>query len=154
MRYALYRAVQVVWGLPQTLAGLFVLLAHARQPHFLYHGAIVTLWGRPFKSMSLGMFLFLEGAPNNYADPEVPEPEQFGRILVHEYGHSVQSLALGPLYLAVVGLPSVIWANMPALKKRRHSKGTSYYAFLPERNANWLGERVLKRPSMGRAIID
>ena len=154
MKYAVYRAVQAVWGLPQSLAGFGVFLAYRRCPHFGYHGACVTLWGRPCQSMSLGPFLFLEGEPENYADPEQPCPERFGRILVHEYGHTVQSLILGPLYLPLIGLPSVIWANAPALKARRRRLRSSYYAFWPERNANWLGERVLGRPSMGQAVID
>lgn len=30
--------------------------------------------------------------------------------LKHEYGHTKQSLILGPLYLIIIGLPSILWA--------------------------------------------
>ena len=89
-------------------------------------------------------------APGNDAVP----PGVNRNLLVHEYGHTVQSLILGPFYLVVVGLPSVVWAKAPTLVKSRRRKHVSYYSFGPERFANWLGERVLKQPSMGQAFID
>ena len=153
VRHVAYAVVQATWGFPQTCAGLGVFLVHARKPHFPFHGARVTLWGRN-ASMSLGPFLFLEGEPANYADPEATEPTWYGQLLVHEYGHSIQSLILGPLYLPLIGLPSIIWLNAAALKRRRRERETSYYAFWPERSANWLGERALKLPSIGQARID
>ena len=154
MKYVPPMLVQAVWGFPQTLAGLAVFAAYRDRPHFPYHGAVVTLWGRPYRSMSLGPFLFVEGDLEGFKNPEAPDHEKLQRILVHEYGHTVQSLMLGPLYLPLVGLPSVVWANAPRLKARRHRLASSYYAFWPERNANWFGEHVLKRPSMGQAVID
>ena len=148
MGRVLYIIVQVIWGMPQTIAGACVYMAHWRSPHFLYHGAIVAVWKLRGKGLSLGPFVFVCAA-----DPGAPEkPDE--RLLVHEYGHTVQSLIFGPLYLLVIGLPSVIWANVPALQRRRHERGTSYYAFYPERLANWLGERILKKPSPGQAVID
>lgn len=147
MRRALYILAQATWGFPQTFAGLGVFLAHARKPHFPYHGACVTLWGRN-ADMALGPFLFMEGELENYANPEATEPAWYGELLVHEYGHTIQSLILGPLYLPLVGLPSVIWFNAPHMKKRRLKSGKSYYAFLPERSANWLGEHVLRLPAV------
>ena len=75
-------------------------------------------------------------------------------LLVHEYGHTIQSLVLGPLYLVIIGLPSVVWMNVPALSRWRARTGTSYYAFFTERWANALGERVLGEPSVGLAKID
>ena len=47
--------------------------------------------------MSMGMFLFLGDHDKH--------------VLVHEYGHSIQSCILGPLYLPVIGIPSLIWAS-------------------------------------------
>ena len=70
-------------------------------------------------------------------------------LLVHEYGHTIQSLILGPMYLPTIGLPSVIWLNFPGFKHWRRRTGTSYYSFFTERSANHLAERVLNRPAMG-----
>ena len=129
MNEKLYRAIQCTWGLPQTLAGLGVYLAHARCPHSEFHGAVVTEW--PNRSgLSLGMFLFV---------PDTADEQ----LLVHEFGHSAQSLALGPLYLLAVGLPSVTWAKCPPVVRWRCARNIPYYTFLPERNASALGSRIL-----------
>ena len=134
MKRALFAIIQATWGLPQTLVGLAAFLASAQRPHFMHHGAIVTKW-KGSRGVSLGLFLF------------VPDPVD-DQLLVHEYGHAVQSLVLGPLYLPIVGIPSLIWSKLPALNRRRGTRGTSYYDFRPERNASALGERVLGRPAM------
>ena len=76
------------------------------------------------------------------------------RLLVHEYGHTIQSLMLGPLYLVVIGLPSALWLNTPSFVRKRRQGRTSYYAFYTERWANRLGERALGEPSVGLAFID
>ncbi|MBP3866239.1 MAG: hypothetical protein J6D25_00310 [Eggerthellaceae bacterium] len=142
MRSVLYAIVQLVWGLPQTLAGLFVLLIHRNRPHFRYRGAVVTTW-KSRKALSLGPFVFMNGS-----DDVATALESVDRpLLVHEYGHTIQSLFLGPLYLPAVGLPSAIWFNVPALSRMRSEKGVSYYGFYTERSANWLGERIAREPS-------
>ena len=162
---AAYLFWQATWGFPQTFAGACVWLAHARNPHFLHHGALVTVWKSRF-GLSLGPFVFIDaklGTAIGSAIGEnrppllveyVPGMLVNDRLLVHEYGHTIQSLILGPLYLPIVGLPSVIWLKTPRFSRRRHDAQSSYYAFYTERWANRLGERLLKRPSMGMALID
>lgn len=162
---AAYLIWQATWGFPQTLAGACTFLSHVREPHFLHHGALVTVWRSRF-GLSLGPFVFLNAKPGNAdgaatedaASPlfveYVPGMLVNDRLLVHEYGHTIQSLILGPLYLPIVGVPSVIWLKTPRLSRRRHDAQSSYYAFYTERWANRLGERFLKRPSMGMALID
>ena len=54
--------------------------------------------------------------------------------IAHEYGHTRQSRYLGPLYLLIVGLPSLIWAWIHTPKTKR-----SYYSVFPENWANRLG---------------
>ena len=122
---ALYVLGQCSWGLVQTLLGALVCLACPGCRHSVRLGAVVTWW-RGRRGLSLGLFIFLpEGAGD--------------RLLAHEYGHTLQSLLLGPLYLAVIGLPSLIWAGLPALERRRARRGTSYYAFYTERWADRWG---------------
>lgn len=136
MRELLYMLVQLTWGLPQTVAGAVVCLATpTRERRFRFHGSIVTTWGRK-SGLSLGPFVFLP-------------PRASRRLLVHEYGHTIQSLVLGPLYLPAMALPSMVWAGLPALKRRRKLRGTSYYSFYTERLADALGERVTGERSMG-----
>ncbi len=61
---------------------------------------------------------------------------------MHEYGHSIQSLVLGPLYFIIIGIPSALWANLGRdFRKRNH---VDYSAFYPEKYADRLGARVVK----------
>ena len=53
----------------------------------------------------------------------------------HERGHSLQSLYLGPLYLFIIGIPSLLWA----IWYKKHPNG-SYYSFFTERWADKLAE--------------
>jgi hypothetical protein len=77
-------------------------------------------------SVSLGRFLFCRHGA--------------ARIRQHEYGHSVQSRILGPLYLPVVGLPSVVRNLYGRLYRRRTGHPwLRYYDGFPERWADRLG---------------
>ncbi len=75
-------------------------------------------------------------------------------MLVHEYGHTIQSLILGPLYLIVMGIPSTVWGFLPSLQRKRKEKGISYFSFFTERWAKRLGEKVTKEKSMEQMRID
>lgn len=86
-----------IWQLPQNLVGLILLLFYKKEK--VYH----KLNGRTFyytpemrSGISLGNYIIM-----NREDMEDG--------MKHEYGHSVQSRYLGPLYLIVIGLPSIIW---------------------------------------------
>jgi len=59
-------------------------------------------------------------------------------------GHTVQSVILGPLFLPVIGLPSLLWAGLPVFRKYRERRSVSYYWLYTERWANFLGERTVK----------
>ena len=60
-------------------------------------------------------------------------------IRVHEYGHCIQSLLLGPLYL-LIGLISVIWARHPYFTKLRREKKLPYTSCFVESRASKWGE--------------
>lgn len=127
MTTLLFRLWQWTWGFPQSLVGLIIYLLNRDKPHETYRGCIVTHWDNG-GSLGVGMFLFL-----GCDDP---------RVRVHEFGHSVQSLILGPLFLPIMGIPSFLWCNLPCCKKLRKEKGVSYYRFYPESTANRLGSWI------------
>ncbi len=137
MRRFLFTLIQLTWGLPQTIAGFIMFLYWRRRGAVsrVYHGAVVTEWTAS-GGISLGLFVFVSGK----ARPDVT---------VHEYGHCIQSLMLGPLYLLAVGVPSYLWANLPALRKMRRETGRSYYSVYPENWANRLGEWATKESVAG-----
>ena len=88
-----YIILQWTWGIIQTLAGLVMFLISMREKHVFYKGAIATFWKRPY-GISLGMFVFIPPKARFYnADIyHFSEDEIRGRLLVHEYGHTYQSL--------------------------------------------------------------
>lgn len=150
----LYILVQISWGFLQSLLGFIVFLANLKAEHFTYHGAIVTKW-KGMSSVSLGMFVFVTEKPY-FAEklPQYSESELSSRLLVHEYGHTVQSLILGPLYLILMGIPSTLWGFLPYLAKKRREEKLSYFSFFTERWANRLGEKVTGEKSMEQLLID
>lgn len=122
--------LQCTWGIVQTLVGLGYFLLHLHNPHTFYHGAIVT--ESPYAgNVSLGLFLFVEET----------DARMKAALYVHEYGHFLQSMILGPLYLPLVGLPSLLWCHLPCFEKQR-AEGRSYYSFFIEKHANMLGEKI------------
>ena len=155
MKKIAYILIQCTWGVLQTMLGLIVFLAHRKDKHYFYHGAIVTEWEAP-SSVSLGMFVFVTKKPYFYEKlkGDYTMEELSRRLLVHEYGHTVQSLILGPLYLIVMGIPSTLWGFLPCCANRRKNENVSYFSFFTESWANSLGERWLKEKSMEKLVID
>jgi len=131
MKRILVMLIQCTWGILQTLLGFFVFLRHINCPHSIYRGAIDTHWGSR-GGMSLGLFIFTpaEDTPNNE------------KVRVHEYGHCIQSLVLGPLYLVIIGAVSYTWANLPYFRSLRKQKGIPYVACFVESWASKWGELV------------
>ena len=62
------------------------------------------------------------------------------RILTHEFGHSIQSYILGPLYLLVILIPSMIWYGI--WTKWLRNSGISYYWFYTERWAEHYADKL------------
>ena len=155
MKRFLYVLVQCTWGCLQTAFGLLCFLVHIRDRHFWYHGALVTEWSAP-SSVSLGLFVFVAEKPYFYRllQEAYTEEALSSRLLVHEYGHTVQSLLLGPLYLPAMGIPSTVWGFWPGCARARRERGISYFSFFTEAWANRLGERVTGQKSMERLVID
>lgn len=133
MKTLLFRLWQWIWGFPQTLIGFIFYCIYRNRPHWQYHGCIVTSW-KVSGSLGMGMFLFLN--EEHFASHP--------HIQVHEFGHSVQSAILGPLFLPFMGIPSFLWCNLPPCRKLRREKGVSYYRFYPESNANLLGQWITR----------
>ena len=75
--------------------------------------------------LTLGRFIFVN---QHFVDLE--------ETILHEIGHVKQSRILGPLYLIIIGIPSISWAGLrrliPTLKK------INYYWFYTENWANKL----------------
>ena len=154
MNNKVFSIIQWTWGFIQSTAGAVCYLKYIDRPHFNFNGACVTQWPKN-SSMSLGKFIFLTDSPFAY-HPEMrckyTRNEMSERILVHEYGHTIQSMMTGPLYLIVIGIPSLSWGSIPAFHDLRRKKQISYFDLFCEKNANTLGELVTKKTSIGRVM--
>lgn len=112
-----------IWQLPQNIVGLlFLLFIRGEEKHSL--DGITFYEAESFNGgISLGKYIIV------YKKRE--------STIRHEYGHSIQSRYLGPLYLLVVGIPSLIWAAMygVVISHKKHD----YSDFWCERWADRLG---------------
>lgn len=133
---------QMTWGLPQSCLGFILWCVYLRAPHRMYRGAVVTYWHKR-AAVSLGMFLFLPRSAYIESISSVlpSEVEKSEKLHIHEYGHSIQSLFLGPLYLLLVGIPSLVWAGFPPLSRQWREGKRGYYSFFTERLADYLADR-------------
>lgn len=152
MKQILYRFCQCTWGIFQTILGFILFLKYFKNKHFSYHGAIITEWNNN-TSLSLVLFVFVTVHPffTEKYKYEYTQEELARKLLVHEYGHTIQSLILGPLYLIVIGIPSTLWGFLFA--KKRYEKQIPYCAFFTESWANKCGEYVTNEESIGEMIL-
>ena len=129
---------QFTFGLIQNIMGLFMLLVYKIKgsKSEWYHYALITYIDKKnFGGVSLGMFIFIN---------KNVEGDRLHDMKIHEYGHTVQTEILGPLWLFVIALPSFIWCGLPALVKLRREKNISYYWLYCEGWANLCGLAVTK----------
>ena len=86
-----------IWQLPQNILGLLVIL-------FTGAGKIKDgrYWvtGISFFGVSLGNYVIFGDMNDRYIPVE--------QTIMHEYGHQRQSKILGPLYLILIGIPSLL----------------------------------------------
>ena len=132
MKKALFILLNCTWGLPATLVGLiYFLILRKKHPHTTYRGCIDTRWDTR-TGLSLGLFIF---TPRD----DIPGNEE---IRVHEYGHVIQSVVLGPLFL-IPGFISLAWANLPYyIKLRRNRPELRYTSCFVESWASKWGEKI------------
>ena len=115
------------WQLPQNLLGLLLLAFYEPELSYDWKGVRLNYSPRMKGGISLGRYVILKGSA--YSAGIKP-----GNDEAHEYGHSRQSRILGPLYLPLIGIPSLVHAvNWTAASPK------SYYDYWTERWADKLG---------------
>lgn len=128
MKKSLFILLQCTWGLLPTLVGAILFMKLRKYPHKIYRGCIDTRWDMR-SGLSLGLFIF---TPNDgISDSE--------KIRVHEFGHCIQSIVLGPLFL-IIGIISLVWGRSSYFAKLRKEKNLPYTACFVESWASKWGE--------------
>lgn len=117
--HILIQILLIIWQLPQCLVGLVMLPFLGKLEKIDYRNYCWCYKGsRMMGGISLGCFAFLS-----------PYSATVKESVAHELdGHTVDSKIWGPLYLFVIGIPSILnaWLNITKC----------YYDFYPERWAN------------------
>ena len=130
--------ILAAWQLPQLILGAIVKKVCKAKPITTYKDATVYSWNL-LGGMSLGKYIFVPFTGELLTPAGFFINKKYAEQMIkHEYGHTVQSKILGWLYLIVIGLPSLIWAN--CFVKYRAKTGKSYYSFYTEKWADKLGE--------------
>ena len=123
-----------IWQLPQHIValiyfGYLVMMCKDLGVDSRYKQAIVipcVMRG----AITLGNYVFV-GLNSEYKE-----------TVKHELGHTIQSKILGPLYLIIIGIPSITYCSLrrmfPSLRKK------NYYDFFSEKSANYLSKRYIK----------
>ncbi len=112
-----------IWQLPQNLIGLimFPFMCHNLKLVCYRNYCLCYTSSNMEGGISLGNFAFISkklSTMDEYVSHEVD-------------GHTKQSKLLGPLYLFVIGIPSILWASF-----RNRYKHPDYFSFYTEKWAN------------------
>ena len=108
-----------LWELPQNLVGLALMKALGPGKEDVYRDARILRTEKMRGGISLGRYIIVD---KRMSDPLIDQ---------HEWGHTRQSKLLGPFYLPVVGIPSLLWALWWTPRRK-----CSYVSFSTERWAD------------------
>ena len=127
----LLNIVYFTWCLPQTLVGLIIKLIMAKKVQTVeaYKLESQVNWIQWYYGVSLGKYILVSIF---YKEEENGEFNAKN----HEFGHVRQNFMLGPLYLILVGLPSI---TFNIISQYNDKFASHYYQRYPENWADWLG---------------
>ena len=132
------RILTEIWQLPQHIIAYVIMLVNCKSIKPMINrdsGILYYVVDNLFNSeISLGNYIFLDF--NEYHEY---------KTIKHEHGHQIQSLILGPLYLIIIGLPSIIGNIVYRIKRRNFRKNYNpkdYYKQPWEAWADKLGKVV------------
>lgn len=128
------RALFLIWELPQNILGalLFIFFAVFSDSVILDDDDSLEMYSPTMRgAISLGIFRV-------YAYKYLGNGARYVELVrKHEKeGHRKQSMMLGPLYLIVIGLPSLVWSALHSSVRRLRT--VNYFSFYTEKWADRL----------------
>ena len=118
--------IEYIWQLPQNILGSLYkeyisdnIITRVNYNATDYECYLTRSGG----GITLGRYIFVN---QNYKD--------LSNVILHERGHVKQSRILGPLYIIIIGIPSILWAALHNII----APNKSYYWFYTENWANKL----------------
>ena len=126
MSFSIKNTIKWLWQFPQNILALCIegVLCQAAYRVGKVEGNTIIVNITLPSAMSLGDYLFVN-----------PQASQW--VIQHECGHSKQSDILGPLYLIIIGIPSLLHNIIHQLCSKVGIKW-NYYSFYTEHWANKL----------------
>ena len=119
LKNILIQILLIIWQLPQVLVGVVMLPFLGKLRFIRYENYCWIFEGENMSGgISLGCFIFLSKYNSGRET-----------TIRHELGHVKQSHILGPIYLFIIGIPSILWAAFGDNDK-------CYYSFYTEKGAN------------------
>ena len=123
-----------VWQLPQNIIGLIVIFLYKpTYKHIMDNGVEIHYSNSMSGGISLGKYSVVH---TYHYKKDINESLERDTVKHEAVGHTRQSRMLGPLYLIVIGLPSIIWAGLYGSVVPITYNG--YYRFYTERWADKL----------------
>lgn len=123
----------VYMGNLKSFLGAVIFIKLRKYPHMRYRGCVDTRWNIS-SGLSLGLFIFTPGE----------EDEDSQKIRVHEYGHCIQSIVLGPLYM-LLGIISIVWPRHPYFEMNPQRKEFAIYCLLCRSMGKQMGRSIYRR---------
>lgn len=128
------KALLLIWELPQNIAGAFYFIIHGvyAKTFIIDDEDSFEMYSDKQKGgVSLGVFRI-------YKAEYYKSSAYYVKLKrMHEKGHRQQSKWLGPFYLIIIGLPSIIWATLHSFCKPISK--INYYWFYTEKWADKIG---------------
>ena len=128
------RALLMLWELPQNIIGafLFIFFGVFSDSVIFDDDDSLEMYSPMMRgAISLGVFQI-------YADKYLGNRAKYVELVrKHEEGHRKQSKMLGPLYLPVIFIPSLVWDFLHSHVRELWTK--DYYSFYTEKWADRLG---------------
>jgi len=143
-------ALSFAWELPQNLLGaaLYGLERWTGSALDVDHDRGRIFVESKRSAVSLGLFVFWRRGENRWFVLDE-------HTRAHEYGHTFQSRWLGPLYLPLIGLPSVARVGYAVLHRELTGRRwTGYFDGYPENWADRLGgvpAEARRKPPLARS---
>lgn len=125
-----------IWQLIQNIAGLLVINYYKPQRvHTLDNGVKIYYSHKMTGGLSLGNYCLVN---TGHYRKDINESLKRDTVRHNAIGHAKQSRLLGPLYLLIVGIPSLIWAILygPIIKPTKNG----YYRFYTEKWADSIAD--------------
>ena len=131
--------LKFIWTLPQNILGIILLIyfkskrliESQKKSGRIRNATIILIEAKAkFSGVSLGNWIFVSKSYDDLAT-----------VIKHEEGHCIQSMIFGPLYLFVIGIPSLIM-NLMSSYSMKYGEGLfydNYYKRWPENWADKLG---------------